>query len=126
MYTIFQLDPDYNPEPSSHMSIAVHGNGDVTVVKASLELDNYEVFEAVGASRRDPQDSKNNEIGVKLALGRAIRQIGRDILREAQDGVREAEIRRRKQLDAAEAARFRKEAKAAEYQSKNDTKQKQK
>lgn len=112
------LDPDYNPEPSAVMSIKVHGTGDVTVVKAELDIDGYEIFISTGASRRDPNDLRNNEIGVKLALGRAIRQIGRDILREAQEGVRGAEAKRRKQLDAAEAARFRKEAKAEQYKSK--------
>jgi hypothetical protein len=70
------------PETYVDAQLEVLHTDDATVVRATAIVGNTE-FQATASSRRDKQDNPNAEIGVKLAVGRAIRQLGRDILHDA-------------------------------------------
>jgi hypothetical protein len=107
-------------EPTADVTVTILTDGDVTVVKAGVILDYdsnsswFSDYEVVESSRRNPGDPENDEIGVKLAVGRAIRSLGRMIHRDAQESVREQAEREDKQREAAERAALAKAARAAE------------
>lgn len=77
---------------------------DATAVEIAVWINENELFLAKAVSRRDPIDPVNPEIGLKLALGRAIRQLGRDILKEANMLVSEQDERRKRQTEASDRA----------------------
>ena len=81
---------------------------DVAAVEVERWINNYEFFVAKGSAKRDPRDSPDAEIALKLSLGRAIRQLGREILGEGQHLVREVDAIKRRQQEATEAQRERK------------------
>lgn len=94
---------------SPNFSVRLLGTDDVVVAEAEIVLDGgYEYYAARSSSRRDPSDAPNSEIGTKLAIGRAVRQLGREILKDGQSLVREQERARRKQAEAAEKAKDKK------------------
>lgn len=87
----------------------------VVAVQVSATIDvGYTVDEyvATGAAKCDPRDKADPEIGTKLALGRAIRQLGRDILKDAQNLVNANARVIRQQEEAAALARSQKAARA--------------
>ncbi len=93
------------------INIRLANTDDVVVAEVDVWVDGnngYEYYTSKASSRRDPSDTPNTDIGLKLALGRAIRQLGREILKDGQALVREAENKRQSQLEAAEASRIRK------------------
>jgi hypothetical protein len=93
------------------VGIQLIGDEDATVVKASAWIgDDY--YESVGSARRDPRDIPNASIGLNLAVGRAIRQLGRDILSDGQERVREADEFSKRQAEAGAEARKRKDERA--------------
>ncbi len=75
---------------------------DATVAQATL-WSGEDYFTAKGSSRRDPADVDNREVGIKLALGRALRQLGREILKDGNNLVRQEDIKRKTQQAATEA-----------------------
>lgn len=100
------------------MTVRIASTDDVVVAEAEVWLDGgYEFYTSKASSRRDPSDTPNAETGLKLALGRAVRQLGREILKDGQALVRQAEIKRQSQEQAAEESRARKALRAAEARS---------
>lgn len=75
-----------------------------TMVSAYVYLNN-KLYLAEAEAIRHPDDRQNDEIGDGLAVGRAIRQLGRNILRDAQNNVRREEKRREAEKAAIEARR---------------------
>lgn len=75
---------------------------DAAAVEVNLWLNHHELFTAREVSRRDPHDRNDPEIGIKLALGRAIRQLGRNILAEGQAKVRQTDKVSRRQRQATQ------------------------
>lgn len=71
-----------------------------------------ELYTAEGTSKRDKKDKPDTTVGLKLALGRAIRQLGRNILHDGQLAVHEADKLRQAQAKAGEEARKRAVARA--------------
>lgn len=107
--TMNEYEPFALTRNNTGMSVRVMSTDDVVVAEADIYLDEgFEYYTSRASSRRDPSDSPNVEIGLKLALGRAIRQLGREILKDGQDLVREAEKKRQRQEEAAEEAKARK------------------
>jgi hypothetical protein len=102
-----------NPTPNVQLHINVLGTDDVVVAQAQAVIEGTDVFTATGSSRRDPSDPVSYETGAKLAIGRAVRQLGRNILHDGQDLVRAQDVIKKTQIAAAEAARKRKATKAA-------------
>jgi len=110
----FYADVVVNPDVAIIVTNAV-----VTDSVAAIEVGVWvngdgaaEYFVAKGDSRRDPRDKNDPEVAFKLALGRAIRQVGRDILSDGQTKVREHDHVARRQAEASKAA-FKKRKKAA-------------
>lgn len=81
---------------------------DVTAVRVGAVIDNWDVYEAVGISKRDPRDKPDQSIASKLAFGRAVRQLGRDILHDGHAEVAKADAIRASQEAASAAGRERK------------------
>jgi hypothetical protein len=75
--------------------------GNVIAVEVEATLPDWEVYTSAGTAVCDPKDKFNPEVGLKLALGRAIRQIGRDILHEGQASVHAADKARKSQEEAS-------------------------
>lgn len=103
------------PITYSQLNINVAHTDEATVVTATAVIAGT-VYETVESSKKDERDKANSEIGIKLAAGRAIRQLGRNILRDANDLVRQqeharltAEIakKKRKRASAAKAAKYK-------------------
>jgi hypothetical protein len=88
--------------------ISTISNDDVTAVKVGAVVDDWDTYEAIGVSKRDPRDKPNKSIAAKLALGRAIRQLGRDILHDGHAEVAQADAVRASQEAASAAGRERK------------------
>lgn len=65
-------------------------------VEAETILDGV-IYSASGTSKCDPVDSFDYEIGLQLATGRAIRQLGRDIYKAGNDRVKQNDRIRAKQ-----------------------------
>lgn len=86
------------------MNINIIETEDVVAVEVSTWV-GQSFFFASGSSKRDPADKQNPEIGLQLALGRAVRQLGREILKSANYLVREEDARAKKQKEASEAAK---------------------
>lgn len=102
-------DP-YGPfDADAEVKTDILGTEDAVVAQVEVNIDFADRIVVRGVSRRDPDDRVNNEIGFKLALGRALRQAGRELLRDAQGLVREAARERESQLAATEAARAAKD-----------------
>ena len=93
------------PDPPVTAEINLIGTDDAVAAEIEVEIDYFEAYKVKAVSRRDEKDNPNNEIGAKLALGRAFRQLGRELLKEAQGMVREAEYQRR--ADQARVAELR-------------------
>lgn len=109
-------DP-YDPQRSLDVDLTldVVGNDDAVVAKATINFFGGEDYVSVTeSSKRDAGDPVNHEIGTKLAIGRALRQLGRELLRDAQEGVREQARVKKAQEEAAAAAREKKEKRKAE------------
>lgn len=103
---------NYDGAGLNFLSIAqefVHDDVVGVVVEAQV---GYDLFVANGVAKRDPGDDANTEIGLKLAMGRAVRQLGREILKDANRLVSEAAAVKQSQDKAREAARKRKAARA--------------
>lgn len=58
-----------------------------------------------GIAKRDPADKPNQDIGLTLATGRALRKLGGQIINEANKAVAEADRERRKEQAAKAQAR---------------------
>ena len=99
---IFAIDI---PADVADVQVEVLHTDDATIVRASA-LVGGTIFEATESSKRDHLDKPNTEIGVKLATGRAIRKLGRQILHDANALVRIQEHARQ----TAEAARLKSKA----------------
>lgn len=99
----------YDGPASVEVGINSITDGDVVAVEATAWINGVDLYKVSASSRRDPHDPCNPEIGVKLAVGRALRQLGREILKEGQDGVRRQDKARRTQELASQEARNRKE-----------------
>jgi hypothetical protein len=95
--------------PDLHVTIANKVvTDDVAAVEVHVWLNDSEYYIGKGASRRDPSDKVDHETGFKLALGRALRDVGRGILREGNDRVKEADAFSKQQKAASDAARAKK------------------
>lgn len=104
---------EYGYVTPAGVSVRIASTDDVVVAEADIWLeDSSEYYTSKASSRRDPSDTPNSETGLKLALGRAIRQLGREILKDGQALVRQAEVKRQAQEQAAEESRARKAARA--------------
>jgi len=104
------------PITYSQLGIDVAHTDEATVVTATAVVAGT-VYEVAESSKKDDKDRANAEIGIKLAAGRAIRQLGRNILRDANDLVRKQEHARltaeiakkeKKKASAARAAEYKK------------------
>lgn len=104
----------FGDEPTVGLSATVLNDGnDVFVAKVTASLDGYLHFEATGSSRRDPSDPENYELGLKLAVGRALRDLGRQIHREAQEDIRIQSDKDKRQAEAQAEAHKRKNERRA-------------
>lgn len=81
---------------------------DVAAVEVNVWINESEYYIGKGTSRRDPEDKVDHETGYKIALGRAIREVGRGILREGNERVKDADAFKKQQQQATEAAKARK------------------
>jgi uncharacterized protein DUF1876 len=103
------------PIVRDNIELVVIHHPDVTTVVASALG-----FECTGIARRSPQDRNDAQVGIELAMGRAIRQLGRQMLHEANEMVRRNSTRDKRQRQAeadhqaqrAEMRKAREEAKA--------------
>jgi Domain of unknown function (DUF1876) len=93
---------------------------DVAAVEVEVWINGKEYYSAKGSARRDPADHHNPEIAIKLALGRAYRKVGREILHEAQGLVRDADHVAKMQKMATLAAIEKKEAHKAKVAAAAD------
>lgn len=99
-------------EEELRIGLSVQTDGDKAVmVTASALSPEGSFFEATESSVCATDDRFNLDTGIKMAVGRALRQLGRDMIRDAfkdvaqQDRAREAQAEARKrQLAAREAA----------------------
>jgi hypothetical protein len=91
-------------------SIDIIATEDVITVVAN---DFSERHQAVGVSRRHPDDQQDQDLGLMLAQGRALRQLGRNILREANEQVRKNADAARRQEEASQAAKKARNARRA-------------
>lgn len=98
------------PDPPVTVEINLIGTSEAVAAEIELEIDYFETYKIKAVSRRDEKDNPNNEIGAKLALGRAFRQMGRELLKEAQGMVREAEYQRRSDAERVAELRRHKDA----------------
>lgn len=95
--------------PELHVTIANKiVTDDVAAVEVHVWVNDSEYYVGKGASRRDPEDKVDHETGFKLALGRALREVGRGLLREGNERVRDADQFAKQQKAASEAARSKK------------------
>jgi hypothetical protein len=86
---------------------------DVVAVEVDAVVDGFNFYSAKGVARRDAADEPNVSIGLKLALGRAIRQLGRDILHDGHLDVYFADKALESQRQASEEGRARKAKRVA-------------
>lgn len=86
---------------------------DCTIVEVMATV-GYTDYTAIGSSKRDPIDDYDPEIGVELAMGRAIRQLGREILKNANAGIREADQARLKRAEGQRKSLVQKAARRME------------
>lgn len=96
-------------------SITVISNGDenaqVATATLSVHDENYNTIatvKAIGVSKRDPSDRVDVQLGKDLAEARAIRQLGRKLLADANRRVRAAAEAQAKQAAAVEERKARK------------------
>lgn len=66
-------------------------DGDVTIVKLKVEIDEGDFRDIYGSARRDPGDRSDAETGVLLAYGRAYSRLGRLLERRGNGRVRHAD-----------------------------------
>jgi hypothetical protein len=97
------------------------GDDDAVAVKAVADIlvdGEGTYYEAVGTSKRDKHDPADHAIGVKLAAGRAIRDLGRQIHRDAQELVRRQSDKAAEQKKAQEKALKAKKKRAKELRKR--------
>lgn len=70
---------------------------DAAIVKVEL-LTDEDYYEATADARRDSLDVTCGELGYKLALGRALRALSQEVLREANGMIRDHETIRLREL----------------------------
>lgn len=77
-----------SPEPQLHVSVDGIADGrKATVIVATARV-GTETFVEAGAAVKDEHDEYQKEVGAKLALGRALRDLGRQLTRSAMREVR--------------------------------------
>lgn len=89
--------------------ITVIGTGDVTAVEVQVII-NDTLFTGRGTARRDPADLPDPKLALELATGRALRDVGRRMLREANVQIRANAEASRQREDASFKARFARQA----------------
>lgn len=99
------------------IKITCIGDEDATVAHVDFVLNNDEYFTA-GSSRRSPEDKDDAEIGYKLAMGRAFRLLGRELLKDGNKAVKKAAKQRAAQQAASDAAKAKRDAARAEHSQK--------
>jgi hypothetical protein len=110
MMSTHYFTPYGDSDPTVRISTrTINVDSDVIAVEVEAVVNGFDYYFAKAASRRHPEDKQDSELGTKLAVGRAIRQIGRDILRDAQERVRENDKALDSQKQASEDARKKKE-----------------
>lgn len=95
------------------LSVETTHSPDCTIVEATATV-GYVQYIAIGTSKRDPQDEYDPEVGVQLAFGRAVRQLGREILKNANAQVKEADAARLKRAEGQRKALIQKAARRIE------------
>ena len=70
------------------------------------------IYSASGTSKCDPVDQFDDLVGYQLAVGRAIRQLGREVYRTGNEAVKKNDRVRAKQAEEAEKVFKVKQAKA--------------
>lgn len=98
------------------IKITCIGDEDATVAHVDFVLNNDEYFTA-GSSRRSPEDKDDAEIGYKLAMGRAFRLLGRELLKDGNKAVKRAAKQRAAQQAASDAAKAKRDAARAEREA---------
>lgn len=83
-----------------------------TVVRVSLNT-GKKTYVRHGTSRRDPSDTFDPQLGYDLAMGRALRAIGRAVLKDANAEVRKRERRKQSHLAASRVATEQRDARKA-------------
>lgn len=73
-----------------------------TIVTALTAIDDV-AYAAQAGARLDPADKEDPVIGLKLAMGRAIRKLGQEILRDGRRDVEKADQIVKRQKEAQEA-----------------------
>lgn len=87
--------------------VTVTGDDTAKVAEATT-IFNDRYVSAIGVSKRDPSDRPNETIGTNLAVGRAVRQLGRKILAETNADIRKAAHAAERQRQAHEETVSRK------------------
>lgn len=96
----------------------------IVLTQLSLEMDSFHLIEVVGSAKCDPEDEFNPEIGARLALGRALRKLGRELLSEAHGEVHRRDKIRAHALETQAKARAEADAKAAAFKAAAEAEQK--
>lgn len=103
----------------SNVGVEVLSDGQsATVARVSISNETDGYYTALASAVCAEDDDFDLNIGRNIAVGRAVRQLGRLILSEGQDAVHAKDRQKRKQKEASEKA-----AKAAEKRRKAAEKQ---
>lgn len=96
---------------------------DGTIVVMIYGMIGEKYFEATGTAKLDPGDTFDEQIGLELAYGRALRTLGRRVLSEGNRGVHLKDKARQAQQEASKAAlkAKRKASKKARKEAKKPT-----
>lgn len=85
-----------------HETAIIAEDGTVVVMIHGTIGNKY--FDATGTAKLDPGDTFDEQIGLELAYGRALRTLGRRVLAEGNRGVHLKDKARQAQQEASEAA----------------------
>lgn len=77
---------------------------DGTVVVALDGRIGGKTFSSTGTAKLDPKDKFDEQIGLELAYGRALRKLGQRLLAEGNRGVHEKDKARKRQQEASAIA----------------------
>jgi len=100
-------------------NIIVDEKAEVVTAEVGVDVDGV-FYSAVGTSKTAHPDKFDPEIGVKIATGRAIRQLGRNILKDGQDEVHRRDRVRQAQIEQSERAREIRAARGRAFPSPRD------
>ena len=88
-----------------HIHLDILSDGHKTVVAEAFMYTTYgDRIAATASSSCNPLDHFDYNVGASLAVGRAVRALGRQILAEGHEAVHHNDRARQKQLEAAEKA----------------------